>query len=576
MTVQQPYEAAVRHRTRIADKALHLRPDAGVAAAPLRLCRHAAEEDRRNDALVAAVPKRVMSTQLQYPTSCTGFVAIQGSWERACFAEGDQEPQGQQSGLGGRAALKVVTERDIAGSFRRLKVKAEVAKALGKQQILPPTGPDDARQQGRQSSFVEAIAPIGTCLGAATKNIGIGFGRPKGPGVRNAQARRFERGEAPSFRTSGWLDAMRRASSHCKRFRRGPAISWIAPQPLPGDQRPVGAQQGPVGLRIPPVGQVLKLSPHPKRKAETSLLTHSPIWGNCVVEGDQRVPEAAGDELRAADDVIGCPRPFHILMGGLDADAEDGGDLPIGLSRRQQAHALALAAAQMRATRRRGIIVDPPGRAKAMCTDRFGAKQPLRGKIDPVADGERAGPARLPGYVDRHGETVADAEPPAPRQQLPPARRDGDQLRQLMPGEADIGPNAGMMNGVGADQAVRRKLLLPSAGIGVDPDEPAFRRSKAGMMKEGEIIEPELPCRVPQHLAQLGIGPAEAGPRLEAVDQPRARHCPVLRAALRSFRRPLPAGIRRGTRLLLNNPQITGGYGRQATGAGLGSASMRR
>ena len=46
------------------------------------------------------------------------------------------------------------------------------------------------------------------------------------------------------------------------------------------------------------------------------------------------------DELGPADNVIGRAGALHILMRGLDADAEDGGDLPVGLAGRNEAQAL--------------------------------------------------------------------------------------------------------------------------------------------------------------------------------------------------------------------------------------------
>ena len=77
------------------------------------------------------------------------------------------------------------------------------------------------------------------------------------------------------------------------------------------------------------------------------------------------VTQAAGGELRPADDVVGGACAFHIVVSGLDTDAEDFGDLPVGLAGNDKPHAFTFAPAS-RAPRPRKIV-DPPGGPKA-CT----------------------------------------------------------------------------------------------------------------------------------------------------------------------------------------------------------------
>lgn len=50
-----------------------------------------------------------------------------------------------------------------------------------------------------------------------------------------------------------------------------------------------------------------------------------------IIKIDPIVAEPENDELRSRDDVIGLPRAFDILTGGLDRDAEDRRNFPIGL-----------------------------------------------------------------------------------------------------------------------------------------------------------------------------------------------------------------------------------------------------
>ena len=91
--------------------------------------------------------------------------------------------------------------------------------------------------------------------------------------------------------------------------------------------------------------------------AAAKPLTHSPIRGNCILEADPGVAQAVDDELRAAHRVISGARALHILARGLEADAEDRGDLPVGLAKRDKAKALKLARAAYDVVSRTQLVV---------------------------------------------------------------------------------------------------------------------------------------------------------------------------------------------------------------------------
>ena len=249
-----------------------------------------------------------------------------------------------------------------------------------------------------------------------------------------------------------------------ERGQRGRAIAGIAPKPFPGEDRAVRSEERRIGCRILPAGRKFLVRVHAARKAPIGPLTHSPIWGNCLVIADDSVPEDAGHELRPADHVIGRPRPLHILVAGLDADPEDGGNFPIRFARGEKPDALPFAPAEMRTARGRRIIVEPPRGPEGMGADLLGAKQTLGRKLGTGAHRERAGTGRLARHVDRHGEALADIEASAALESLAPLRVNRDQPRQLEPGKADIGARAGQMDRVGPDQAVRGKLRSQPSG----------------------------------------------------------------------------------------------------------------
>src|SRR6185312_4855655 len=183
---------------------------------------------------------------------------------------------------------------------------------------------------------------------------------------------------------------------------------------------------------------------HAPTGADELPSAHSPIRGNCLLEADPRVAEAVRDELRATDGVVRRPRAFDVLACRVRAEAEDGRNLPIRLSQRNEPQALELSAAEMRTSRRCPRSKSTRG-AQRMRADQLGAMQPRKRQLAADTNRERAGRARFARNIGRNREAGTQAKSTAAGEDSPVAPLEPDQLAELRPAEAGIGSAAGEM-----------------------------------------------------------------------------------------------------------------------------------
>jgi hypothetical protein len=81
------------------------------------------------------------------------------------------------------------------------------------------------------------------------------------------------------------------------------------------------------------------------------------------------------------------------------------------------------------------------------------------------------------------------------------------------------------MDGIVRRQAFPEKLVHPSIGIIVDPDQPPAGPFKAGMVKQCKIVESELGACLLEDRPQLRKTGAARGPLCETVSE--APHLPI-------------------------------------------------
>ena len=94
------------------------------------------------------------------------------------------------------------------------------------------------------------------------------------------------------------------------------------------------------------------------------------------------------------------------------------------------------------------------------------------------------------------------------------------QIAQILPGEADIGPDACEMHGIAGGKIMGEELLRPAVGIIVDPHQS--RRCAAGqtrMMNERDVIKSKLARRLQEQAPEVRVASASIGLLLEDVDQ---------------------------------------------------------
>ena len=213
--------------------------------------------------------------------------------------------------------------------------------------MLAPVGSRDQVRECAQGSRVEKVTAFAR-TGFDAKHGWVNLRAPDRPRRGRRQPWRLEGMQAPPL---GGFVGTSVTGATCRREDSGggsPVVP-VPPEPFPGDDRTVGFEQRLVRRRILPVRQVSLARGHAATTADKGRLTHSPGWGNCLVEADQGVTQAAGGELGAAGHIIGGAGALHILAGGFVADAEDGRNLPVGLAGSNQANALPLPPAQPRA-----------------------------------------------------------------------------------------------------------------------------------------------------------------------------------------------------------------------------------
>ena len=117
-------------------------------------------------------------------------------------------------------------------------------------------------------------------------------------------------------------------------------------------------------------------------------------------------------------------------MRGLDAEAEDSRNLPVGLAHCHEAKALDLAPAEPRPGSGRRQIAQPPRGAQRMSPDQLGAVQCCNRHFSAGADRERAGGGRLSRHIRGNGEAAAKPEMAAARQDLLVAALERDECNR--------------------------------------------------------------------------------------------------------------------------------------------------
>lgn len=124
------------------------------------------------------------------------------------------------------------------------------------------------------------------------------------------------------------------------------------------------------------------------------------------------------------------------------------------------------------------------------------------------------------GDVDRDGQPITKAEPPAGFEQfaLPPAQ--SDNRTEIVPGERDIGAAARLMNGIFKLHQKLLALLDPGNRIIVEPERRTRSQVCGAMMDQGKIGKAEFAGRLLDDIAQLEETAARCSFTNEAVDQP--------------------------------------------------------
>ncbi len=402
------------------------------------------------------------------------------------------------------------------------------------EQMFLPVSRNHRCSSGRKSVHLEAVCRGAGLFSPHWENIGMIAGPPDRPRERRREVRRLEGMKTPGRRFRARLSRRRMKQRPLRRV----TIGWIPPKPFPGEDRAIGFEQPGISGCVPPI--CLTIRSHPPRKAAATTLTHSPRWGNCVVEADPGVPEAIDHELGPADHIVSCARAFHIVMCGLDAEVENLRDLPIGLPGGKEAEALKLTTTEMRMSGLRGIIVDPAGGAEGMGSNELRVEQPLPRQMPPATHCERAGAIGLAGNIGGDREAVPDSEPAAPLKDASVPGIQRQQGPELGPWKADIGSNARVMDRVVMSQILFDEFVRPAGRIIVDPQKRTSAPLEAGMVKEREVAEAELHGHVCKQPAQVSITDATACLLLEYIDKARR---------LAAAQRGRCSGVRRRARL---------------------------
>lgn len=249
------------------------------------------------------------------------------------------------------------------------------------------------------------------------------------------------------------------------------------------------------------------------------MLTHSPIRGNCLVEAYKGVPQTAGDELRPADDIVGSTGPFHILTGGLDADAKNGCDFPVGLAGGDETQALALASAQPGDPADRGKSINPAGGPERMDADQLGAQQPANRERPAASDREGTGSGRLSRHIGRNGEARTEAMKPAALEDAPLRGAQRQEPTNLVPPEAGIRPEAREVDGIRRNVVPVEQLFLPGARIIVEANAIVRAGPHAPVMQKREIMESKLLRGFFQKKSQIIGAGASGRPLLELIGE---------------------------------------------------------
>lgn len=142
------------------------------------------------------------------------------------------------------------------------------------------------RDQRRDSAEAPLVEDVRTFWrpGFDAEHVRVNLGAPDGPRIWGGPPRRLESVQAPPLGRScrsAPLSAFR-----VKRTFGGCPIVSVSSEPFPGDERAVGMEQRLVSRRVPPVRHKCVARNHAARTANCAGLTHSPIWGNCLVEAD--------------------------------------------------------------------------------------------------------------------------------------------------------------------------------------------------------------------------------------------------------------------------------------------------
>jgi len=240
------------------------------------------------------------------------------------------------------------------------------------------------------------------------------------------------------------------------------------------------------------------------------------------------------DQLGAADAVVSGPCPLHILAHGLDAETEDAGDFPVGLTARGKLEALDLAAAEPRPRTGLGKRPQASGGAKRVCADELGAVQSPDRDFGSDPDSKGAGGGRLAGNVGGNSEARAQTVATAPGKDLAVAALEPDEQLYIAPAEPGVCPPARQMHRIVGGVATLHELVHPAFRIIVDSEQSRVRRAETRMIEQSEIAKAEIARDIPEQGSEARQVRAGARSFNEAVAEPPHRSR-LARIASRTF-----------------------------------------
>jgi len=254
LLLKQSPEPSSSKRPCARDQPLRLRADARRVYSPAATYKRAAEQDFGNLGLASAGVDRVEGTQQQDKPAGTPYRLVKRARKSTSQHKRMKAPEHEQRPVQGLQSAKFEGQADgKKPDVRSRKIEAKRAIAVGQQEPVDAAVLDQ-RRQGRKGLQIKVVVACNRVLGIPSQDPRMARCRPDRPCERRRQPGILEGVEVPLKRVR--LTGASSRSFCLEHRKRGTAITFVAAQPLPGKDRPLGLQQLPVSPRIGPIRNI--------------------------------------------------------------------------------------------------------------------------------------------------------------------------------------------------------------------------------------------------------------------------------------------------------------------------------